>query len=380
MAFKECSRMESRVEFAILAVVPGANMAALCRAFGISRKTGYDARRRYEESGIEGLQERSRRPLSSPNRSSAELEATVVALHDAYPCWGARKLQALLPEGIEKPHPNTIVAILRRNGRQILPQVDATEPARKRFEHEAPNLLWQMDFKGHFALTDQRAGRCHPLTVLDDHSRFSVCLTACSGETGGHVQAALTQAFHKYGLPERITCDNGSPWGTARQDGLTRVEVWLTRLGIKVSHSRPYHPQTQGKDERFHRTLKRELLNRFGFHSIEACQTAFDRWRDQYNLIRPHEALDLKAPITRYAASGRPFPAKLPPVEYDPADEVRKVRGSGQMLFKKREFFIGEGLSGEWVAVRSTPVDGIFTVFFCDREVRDIDLKAGRVK
>lgn len=365
--------MSSRLEFVLLAIAPGANMQSLCRSFGVSRRTGYKWRDLYLQHGADGLQDRSRRPLSSPSRCNAELEAAVVALHDAYPCWGARKLRALLPEGGSKPHPNTIAAILRRHGRQLVPHVDATDRATKRFEHPAPNLLWQMDFKGHVALTDRRAGRCHPLTVLDDYSRFALTLTACSGEDGEQVRSALTQAFRTYGLPERITCDNGPPWGTSGHGTLSRLEVWLMRLGIRVSHSRPYHPQTQGKDERFHRTLKRELLGRYGFNSLAACQRAFDGWREQYNLIRPHEALGQRPPITRYAVSARPFPTQLPPVEYDDAI-VRKVRRHGQLHFKRRDYFIGEGLTDEFVAIRPTEIDGIFSVVFCDREVAQIDL------
>lgn len=366
--------MSSRLEFVTLAQAPGANIRALCRAYGVSPKTGYKLLARFKEFGAEGLQDRSRRPLSSPTRSSEQLEAQVVALHDAYPCWGAYKLLALLPDGIAKPHPNTIAAILRRNGRQIVPNADVTQRAYKRFEHEAPNLLWQMDFKGHFPLTDQRAGRCHPLTVLDDHSRFAVCLSACSGETRAEVQVALTRTFQTYGLPEQITCDNGNPWGTPNRDGITKLEVWLLRLGVEVSHSRPFHPQTQGKDERFHRTLKRELLNRRGFNSLVSCQGAFDSWRDQYNLLRPHEALGQRPPATRYAVSGRKFPAQLPTVEYDAGDEVRKVRRSGHVQYNGQSYYVGEGLVGEPVAVRRDDQNGVLKVFFCTREVRRFNL------
>lgn len=367
--------MASRLEFAMLASAPEANVSALCQAFGISRKTGYKWLSLFEEQGKDGLNDRSRRPHNSPKRSDAQLEAQVVALHDTYPYWGGRKLQALIPKEFGKPHPNTIAAILKRHGRQVLPPTDVPSPAIKRFEHEAPNLLWQMDFKGHFALTDARAGRCYPLTVLDDHSRFSICLSACSGETGDQVKSALTEAFKMYGLPERITCDNGNPWGAPKQNGLTKFEVWLLKLGIKVGHSRPMHPQTQGKDERFHRTLKRELLSRRGFNSLQECQDAFDIWRDQYNLVRPHHALDQQPPISRYTASGRKFPAQLPDVEYDSHDDVRKVKRSGCISFSGLQPYIGEGLAGEPVAVRPTDTEGLFDVMFCTRKVAEIDLR-----
>jgi transposase InsO family protein len=375
MPWKEISQMSSRREFVMLASVPGVNIRALCRRYGVSPKTGYTWIARYQQEGEKGLNDRPRRPLTAPNRSDAQLEAQVLALHDQYPCWGGRKLAALLPDGMAKPHHNTIAAILRRHGRKLVPHVDVTGPATKRFEHEAPNLLWQMDFKGHIALTDKRAGRCHPLTVLDDHSRFAVCLAACSGEDRAQVQAALTQVFCMYGLPQRITCDNGPPWGTSGHGTLSKLEVWLTRLGICVSHSRPFHPQTQGKDERFHRTLKRELLERNGFNTLDACQSAFNGWRDQYNLIRPHEALGQRPPVSRYTPSARPFPLHPPAVEYDEADEVRRVRRHGQLYFKGRDYFVGEGLLDELVAVRPTDEDGVFKVFFCDRELRTIDLR-----
>ena len=371
--------MSSRLEFARLATAPDVNMQALCQSFGVSRKTGYKWRDLYLEFGAEGLEDRSRRPHSSPKRSTDELEAAVVALHDAHPCWGARKLKALLSEKFGTPHPNTISAILRRHGRQLVPYADVTNPAKGRFEHEAPNQLWQMDFKGHFALTDEKAGRCHPLTILDDHSRYSVCLTACKGEDGQTVKDVLTQTFLTYGMPERITCDNGTPWGTGGHGTLSRLEVWLIRLGIRVSHSTPYHPQTQGKAERFHRTLKRELLNRSGFTSISACQEAFNRWRDQYNLVRPHEALEQKAPVTRYTQSARLFPAELPPVEYDEGETVRTVRRHGQISYKGRVYFVGEGLYEENVVIRPTENDGVLSIVFCHKEVGQIDLTATKM-
>lgn len=379
MPWKESSRMSSRLEFVMLASAPDVNMQALCQSFGVSRKTGYKWLDLYCKHGEAGLEERSRRPHSSPKRCNDELEAAVLALHAKYPCWGARKLKALLPSQIGTPHPNTIAAILRRHGRQLVPHVDQVNPARKRFEHDAPNSLWQMDFKGHFALTEPKAGRCHPLTVLDDHSRFSLCLAACSGEDGRQVKAALTQTFLAYGMPERLTCDNGAPWGTAGHGTLSRLEVWLIRLGIRVSHSRPHHPQTQGKDERFHRTLKRELLNRYGFNSIDACQGAFDTWSDQYNLIRPHEALGQQAPITRYQPSARSFPSQLPHIEYDDSDIVRKVQRHGQINFNGRSHFVGEGLYTELVAIRPTKDDGVFSVVFCNQEVAQINLTNDRM-
>lgn len=373
MPWKECTTMSSRLEFVLLAQRPGANLAQLCRSFGISRKTAYKWIERHRAEGMGGLQDRSRRPHCSPDRSTPELEAQILELNTRNPYWGSRKLRALLPTDGPLPHHSTIDAILARHGRQVRESSSHVDRAPGRFEHPASNLLWQMDFKGHFPLTDKSAGRCHPLTILDDYSRFDLCLSACGDERYATVQAAMQRTFERYGLPERITSDNGPPWGMCGRNGLSQLEVWLIRLGISVSHSRPYHPQTQGKDERFHRTLKYELLERRGFNSLAACQLAFDEWRDRYNMIRPHESLGQQPPISRYRPSGRQFPSKLPTIEYPSTDKVRKVSAKGIIQFARREIYLGEGLRGEVVAVRPTTSDGIYAIYYCHKELCQVD-------
>lgn len=373
--------MSTRLEFVSLALRTDANIAALCRRFEISRKTAYKWIERYRLAGEGGLQDKSRRPHASPASSPAELEALVLELNTRYPCWGGRKLKTLLPEGVKPPHHSTVEAILRRHNREVAGvPARAADEAPLRFEHEAPNLLWQMDFKGHFALTDSSAGRCHPLTILDDHSRFNLCLTACANERRSTTQDAITATFRRYGLPERITADNGSPWGSAGRRGLTRLEVWIIRLGIRIGHSRAGHPQTQGKDERFHRTLKLELLERQGFNSLAACQVAFDIWRDRYNLVRPHQALGQKPPITRYQPSGRPMPDTLPAVEYPSSDIVRTVSPKGYIQYLSQRYFVGEGLTAQMVALKPHDADGVVDVYFCHHLVRQIDLRERAVK
>jgi transposase InsO family protein len=376
MTWKEATVMSTRLEFVLLAQRPNANIAALCRGYGISRKTAYKWIERYRLGGKEGLQDQSRKPHTSPATLGGEIAQRILELNELYPYWGARKLRALLPCEASLPHHSTISATLSRHGRQVLGvPAKAVPEAPSRFEHPAPNLLWQIDFKGHFPLTDSQAGSCHPLTILDDHSRFNLCLAACANEWRSTVQEMMTQTFCQYGLPERITTDNGPPWGMSGREGLTQLEVWWIRLGIRVSHSRPYHPQTQGKGERFHRTLKLELLERQGFNSLTACQAAFDGWRDQYNLLRPHEALDQRPPVSRYRASGRQFPATLPPIEYEPDDVLRKVNHKGEISYQSRRIFIGEGLQKQTVAVRPATVDGVFEVYFCHHQIRQIDLR-----
>jgi hypothetical protein len=173
----------------------------------------------------------------------------------------------------------------------------------------------------------------------------------------------------------RITSDNGPPWGSTGLKGLTKLEVWLIRLGIRISHSRPYHPQTQGKDERFHRTLKLELLDRRGFGSIAQCQSAFDDWRDQYNMVRPHHALGMQPPVTRYQRSGRTLPQSLQPIEYLSHDVVRKVDAKGYISYLNERYFIGEGLQSQHVAIRpAAEIDGLVEVYFCHHKVTEVDL------
>jgi transposase InsO family protein len=210
-------------------------------------------------------------------------------------------------EGGPKLAPSTITGILRRGA--LLNQTALPPRPFQRFERAAPNELWQMDFKGNFPFFN--GARCHPLTVLDDHSRFSVLLQACADEREQTVRAVLTEAFRRYGLPAAMLMDNGSPWGAAGAQPFTAFSLWLIRLGIRVAHGRPYHPQTQGKDERFHRTLKFEVLRHFNFTSLEHCQREFDSFRHRYNLVRPHDALGLATPVTRYRPSPIPFPESV---------------------------------------------------------------------
>jgi hypothetical protein len=229
-----------------------------------------------------------------------------------------------------------------------------------------------MDFKGHFAVGH---GRCHPLTVLDDHSRFAIGLLACGNEQAETVQHALTELFRRYGLPARILCDNGPPWGHP-ETRYTALGVWLLRVGVSVSHGRARHPQTQGKDERFHRTLNAEVIQGRLFHGLDGCQRDFDQWREVYNHQRPHESLGLEVPAQRYRPSERPFPEVLPQWEYGLGDAVRKVQTDGSISFRGREHDVGEAFRWERVGVRPSDQDGLFGVYFGVHCIAQLDLKA----
>lgn len=372
MPWLEKSLMSLRKEFVTLALNEGTNFTQLCRGFQISRKTGYKWLARFLREGAEGLRDRPRRPRGSPRTTPPALEDAVLRLRDQHPAWGGRKLRARLQatQPGAAPAASTITAILRRHGR-LDPKACAPHRAWQRFEAEAPNDLWQMDFKGHFP-ADQ--GRCHPLTVLDDHSRYALGLEACGDEQTMTVRPRLTAIFRRYGLPRRLLVDNGAPWGSDRLHPYTPLTVWLMRLGIRVSHSRPYHPQTLGKDERFHRTLNAELLQYCQGLELAACQRRFEDWRRLYNLERPHEALGLAVPASRYRESPRPFPENLPPLEYGPGDQVRKVAINGVIHYHNRKFRIGKAFRGEYVALRPTLKDGVFDVFFANQRVAQLNV------
>jgi transposase InsO family protein len=373
MPLRERSVVDQREELVMLALAPGANKSAVFERIGISRSKGYKWLSRYAAEGRTGLADRSRRPRSSPRRTPQAVEAEVLRVRaESNNAWGGRKIAHVLErEGArEVPVPSTITEILRRNGRLEANAPEHPGPYR-RFEREQPNQLWQMDFKGHFAIG---SGRCHPLTVLDDHSRYSLGLDACDNQEDQTVRAQLTKTFECYGLPDGMLMDNGGPWGDSGGGSFTSFTVWLLRLGVRVSHGRPYHPQTQGKDERFHRTLKAEVLRGRQFADLADCQRAFDDWRHRYNHERPHQAINMATPAERYQASPRPFPKRLPPIEYGPDDLVRKADIGGDIWFENRRLRLGKPFRGEFVALRPTAKDGVFSIQFCTHHIGTIDL------
>ncbi len=370
MPFAERTVEALRREFAVLANQEGANLSELCRRYGISRPTGRLWRERYRREGVAGLVDRSRRPQQSPGRTPAEVEAAVVALRTQHPAWGGRNLAAARARhGRAAPAPSTITAIRQRHG---LLAADPEAPRRwQRFEHAAPNDLWQLDFMGHRPLAQ---GRVHPLTLLDDHSRFALGLVACPNEQQELVQTHLTACFRRCGLPQAILTDNGPPWGTSGAGGLTALEAWLLRLGVELWHGQPYHPQTQGKIERFHGTIAAEVFQAEPpFPDLAAAQRRFDAWRDGYNAARPHQGLAFAVPLDRYTASPRSFPDPLPPIGYGPDDVERTVRDQGAISFAGRAYFVSRGLVGQRVAVRPTTTDGVFAVVSGMRQVATID-------
>jgi len=372
MPFHEVSRMDARLEFVMLAAQEGANVRQLCRRFGISPTTGYKWLERWRIEGRVGLQELPRRPQNSPSRSAAVMEKAVLSVRAEHPAWGGRKIARRLKDlGQEAvPAASTVTAILKRNGVE-LGVYGGGQSAFTRFERSRPNELWQMDFKGHVAL---HVGRLHPLTVLDDHSRFNVVLAACANQRTETVRQQLITAFRRYGLPEGLITDNGSPWGDGPGSPYTPLGVWLIEHGIKISHSRPYHPQTMGKDERFHRSLKAEVLSGSPFADLAAAERAFDRWRNIYNSQRPHEALKLAVPVSRYQPSPRDYVETIAPFEYAPGDIVRRVQQGGHVSLLGRVVKVPKAFRGKAMAFRPTKHDGVFDVVFRTQMIATIDI------
>jgi transposase InsO family protein len=372
MPWHEVSIVDQRREFVRLAMQEGANRRELCRRFGISPQTAYKWLGR-TAAGDASLADRSRRPHGSPERTEAEIEALILSVRDAHPAWGARKIvRCLERDGHKAPAWSTTHEILRRHGRVGAPSGSSGQPY-QRFEKPAPNLLWQMDYKGWVKLVG--GSKCHPLTMVDDHSRYALCIAACADQQSATVQGHLDTTLRRYGLPDAIFVDNGSPWGDAAGARWTRLGVWLLKLGIAVLHSRPYHPQSRGKNERFHRTLNAEVFELNRLRDLADAQKAFDRWRTVYNLERPHEALGQAVPASRYRVSARAMPDRLPEAEYDEGEIVRMVPTTKDYIrFKGRSWIVPRAFRGERVAIRPRTPDGHYAICFGAHEIASIDL------
>jgi transposase InsO family protein len=377
MPWQPRALMSIKQEFVELAGREGANRRELCRRFGISPKTGYALLARHAQEGAGAFAERSRRPHSSPSHTPAAVEQAVIELRTQHPCWGGRKIARRLLElgHPQAPPPSTITTILHRHG-LITAQASLAAQHWQRFEHEAPNAMWQIDFKGDF---ETASARCYPLTLIDDHSRFNLALQACPSVAAASVQPHLARVFERYGLPVRMNADNGAPWGSPRLagHGLSELSVWLIRLGIRMSHSAPYHPQTNGKIERFHRSFKTEVLAGRSFTDLSQAQRAFEHWRGVYNHERPHDALGLDTPAKHYRPSPRRYAQKLPAIEYPSGDTVVEVKWNGEVNFRGRRLKVSNALLKLPVAFRPDPAhDGCYDVFFCHHRFMRVDLRA----
>jgi transposase InsO family protein len=373
MPWLETDVRDQRIRFVIAASHPSANMTATCRAFGISRKTGYKWLARQAAAGsMAALANRSRRPHQSPQRTSARRTARVVALREVYG-WGGEKLVPLLAaEGVHLAA-RTVDRIIAREGLTRCDVAPAAAP--RRFEYAAPNDLWQMDAKGHYPI--HRGRRCHPLSLLDDHSRFAVGLYALPTLHTSGVREALIDCFERYGVPAAMLMDHGSPWwAPANTAGLSVLSVFLLKQGIRLLHGRVRHPQTQGKVERFHRTLG-ERLRWWGVpKDLTGFIRAFADFREEYNELRPHEALGHQPPALHFQPSRRRYVAHPRPWEYAAGSDVSRVDHAGMISYRGHRFFVAEALRGELVAC--TRFAHRVLVSYRQMYVRELQLRSGR--
>jgi transposase InsO family protein len=360
---------DQRVEFVIRAK-GGEGLSALCREFGISRPTGYLWLRRFERAGVAGIEERSRRPHCSPAQTSAELEERIESLRRERPDWGARKLAVLLGrEGIVVPE-IPVHRVLKRRG--MVTGRKASPQARLRFEREQPNQLWQMDFKGQKGA----AVSIGPLSVLDDHSRYLVGLEQTGSTRAEAVRERLEGLFRSHGVPAAMLMDHGVPWWSANVggSGWTWLSVWLMRQGIRCVLSGVGHPQTQGKVERFHQSLEEARRRPGGERWLE--QPWLDAFRYEHNHVRPHEALGMQVPATRWRPSLRAYDPAPRPWDYGEGAIVRKVDSAGHIYWNNHAFHVSRALVAQDVELE--PAGERLLVFFCNCLVSEINLASHR--
>lgn len=355
------------------------SVAKAAREFGVSRKTAHKwlnvADALPEGFAAAGLGDRSRRPVSSPARTAADVEQSVLDVRDLYN-WGPRKIRAYLLQQAERdgspapmlPSVRTLAAVLARNGR--VGQARVT-PATQRFERQRPNELWQVDHKGPFEVERRKLA---PFTVIDDHSRYCLAFRPCDDKTMATAFDILWRLFADTGLPDAILSDNAFNTTGIAAPGLSWFDSRLIRLGIKPLHGRPYHPQTQGKCERFHGSAVREFI----FHNARRddrshFEADVERWRGVYNALRPHEALGDRPPAERWRPSERKRPDKLPEPEYQPGQATRKIHACGEVYFKGYRFLLGRGLAGE--TVRLEERDREVRIYYCAQQVRAVPVE-----
>jgi transposase InsO family protein len=373
MPWLETNVRDQRLQFVLAVRQRRGTVTTLCQAFGISRQTGYKWLRREATAGsVAVLADQSRRPHHSPTRTDTEKTARILALRDEFG-WGGAKLACLLGAEGRPVSRRTIDRIIQREGRTR--HDTAPRPALHRFEHGAPNDLWQMDAKGAYPLA--AGGRCHPLSILDDHSRFAVGLSALPGLTTDLVRPALVECFQCYGVPRAMLMDHGTPWwASASRDGLTTLSVFLLKQGIQLLYGAVRHPQTQGKVERFHRTLGERLRWRGVPTTLGQFVYALRWFREEYNEVRPHAALAMQPPAGRFTPSRRAYQATPPPWQYPSHLETRPVHRNGRIGFGGVHHFVSEALRGEEVAC--VPLDDRVLVMYRHMFVRELHLRSRR--
>jgi len=364
MPWSETSPMDQRLQF-IADAQRDEDFSNVCRRYGISRKTGYKWCERYAASGVTGLVDASRRPHSSPNASDAASVAALLELRRRHPHWGGKKLVTILA----RRHPtwaaiapSTAAALLKRHGLIMSPRRrrPVGHPGRPTPLLTEPNATWTTDFKGQFRTRD--GVLCYPLTIADGATRYLLACRGLHSVREAERRPMFVRTFREYGLPDRMRSDNGVPFATTALARLSALSVWWIRLGIVPELIEPGHPEQNGRHERMHRTLKRETL-RPPSATLRHQQRAFDRFQEEFNSERPHEALEQATPASVYTASLRAYPARLPPLEYPAQCEVRRVSGNGGIRWDNHWVNVSHVLRGEYIAFDEVD-DGLWTVHF----------------
>jgi transposase InsO family protein len=356
-------------------------MTELCERYGIARETGYVWWRRYRAQGLEGLLELNRAPARHPNQTPAAVEQLVLELRQAHMRWGPRKLKRILERdqpGRVWPAASTMGALLKREG-LVVPRKKRhkTAPYTEPLAHaDQANRVWCADFKGWFRTAD--GARIDPLTISDAHSRYLLRCQAVEKTDTARVQAIFEAAFREYGMPQAIRTDNGAPFASTAIAGLSRLAVWWIKLGIVPERIAAGHPEQNGRHERMHRTLKQEVAMPPA-QDRRAQQRALQHFCQEYNQVRPHEALGMKTPASVYVASAREYPRQVPEPEYPDSMLVRPVRSKGHFRWKKRhDVFLSEVLWGERIGL--LPIDERwFTVYFAHVPLARFDSRERRV-
>jgi putative transposase len=368
--WSKISPMSQRQDFIELYLKRQCRVSELCAAFGVSEKTGYKWIARYHEEGRAGLADRSRAPLSSPQRVAADVIERIVVLRKRHPTYGARKLREILhtaDANVDWPAPSTIFELLkcrglvRRRRRRRSRGVPWDAAAHGLTAPAAPNDVWAADFKGEFRLTN--GAFCYPLTISDLYSRYVLGCSSLPSVASAPSRIVFTRVFREFGLPRVLRTDNGVPFAQPNAIGrLSALTVWWIRLGIRPERITPGAPQQNGQHERMHRTLKDDAT-RPPAENLTRQQRRFDQFRTDYNTVRPHESLAMRPPASHYTPSARPFPRRLPPIEYPAQRELRLVGATGAIRFRTKLFFLAGALAGEYVSLEEM-TDAAWTVSF----------------
>lgn len=367
MSWKECSIMDERMKF-VSRLVDGEKMSELCREFNISRKTGYKFYNRYQQEGMAGFYDKSRKPLNSANRLVSRIENLIIEIKREFPTWGARKIR----ERVKRKHSEIILPALSTI-HAVLSRHDLVKSKKKRYKSQGtelskadrPNELWSADFKGQFKLKNGKY--CYPLTITDNVSRFILACESLDSVAEQTAFPVFERVFKEYGLPNSIRTDNGVPFANARTIfNLSKLSVWWHRLGIKVERIEPGHPEQNGRHERMHRTLKEETTKPAANNFLQQ-QEKFDLFMHHFNSERPHEALDMKYPSEVHLSSQNAY-FELEDLEYPKCDYTRKVGKCGIIQFFQKKVYISTVLGFQHVGVKKVDEE-VWKVSFMDYDL-----------